>query len=88
MLIRAFEVVNGEKVDLIEGNYPNDHLGDLQIGTTIPLTGIRPNPSLIGSTQLKNQNETISGLFVIKDRRDNVTEIGVPFVELDLIRVV
>lgn len=85
MIVRAFEVFEGKKVDLIEGDYPDDHMDDLQIGTKIPLVGVPPRQFMVGTTA--EPEEVNRGWYLIEDRVDRETEIGVPFVELSLIRI-
>ena len=85
MLVKAFEVVEGQRVDLIEGDYPDDHIDDLQIGTRIPLREVRPREFLVGG--MAEPEDVIVGWYLIEDRTDMETEIGVPFVELILSRI-
>jgi len=68
MLVRAFEVVNEEKVDLIEGDYLDTHIGDLQVGIRIPL----------------ELNHIQIGEYEIIERNVKKTEIDVSYLELIL----
>lgn len=71
MLVRAFEVLEEERVDLIEGDYPDDRIGDLKVGIRIPL----------------ELNHVQIGEYEIIERNDKKTEIKVPYVELILTKI-
>jgi hypothetical protein len=85
MLVKAFEVVEGQRVDLIQGDYPDDHIDDLQVGARIPLIGVKLKQFLLGD--IGERKNAIIGWYLIEDRIEMEAKIGVPFVELSLNRI-
>jgi hypothetical protein len=71
MLIQAFEVKGEKRVDVFEGDYPDDSMDDLRVGIRIPL----------------ELNHVKIGEYEIIGKMEKRTEIDVPYVELIVTKV-
>lgn len=87
MLVRSFELLDGNRTWLTEGDIPDDQARELRIGDIIPLVRLRANLQQIGSAPEGNQNSIPRERYRIVERNDKISDIDTPFVELTLIQV-
>lgn len=87
MLVQSFELLDGNRTWLAEGDIPDDQAQRLQVGDILPLVRLRANQQQIGSAPEGNQNSIPRGQYRIVERFDRMTENNTPFVELTLVQI-
>jgi len=86
MLVRSFELLDGNRTWLAEGDIPDDQAQRLQVNDILPLVRLGANQQQIGSAPEGN-NSIPHGQYRIVERFDRMTENNTPFVELTLVQI-
>ena len=82
MLVRSFEMLDGQRRLVAEGNIPENQARQLHRGDQLNITRVRPAISQVGATEPIVRGEIVIGQYEITDVQERRTAADTPSIEI------